>query len=218
MKFTSFNPLIVTKDAEAAIKLFESLGFERRHNHTGIAGKEITNVTMKDATFIRIGTAGGMAEDVMSGDVAIGTAAIRMEGTSREYAPIEFPAVADFNVVSALVEAAKEDGTPWHAGVLQCKDSFYGQHNPDSMPVGYELKAKGDAFIACGALASEMESAALFTVGSVRGVRVGSIVQVLANQTRRAKGLEDHVTMDTEAAVRIGVEAMRKLMEADARE
>lgn len=72
---------------------------------------------MKDATFIRIGTAGGMAEDVMSGDVAIGTAAIRMEGTSREYAPIEFPAVADFNVVSALVEAAKEDGTPWHVGV-----------------------------------------------------------------------------------------------------
>ena len=117
MKFTSFNPLIVTKDAEAAIKLFESLGFERRHNHTGIAGKEITNVTMKDATFIRIGTAGGMAEDVMSGDVAIGTAAIRMDGTSREYAPIEFPAVADFNVVSALVEAAKEDGTPWHVGV-----------------------------------------------------------------------------------------------------
>ena len=218
MKFTSFNPLIVTKDAEAAIKLFEALGFERRHNHTGIAGKEITNVTMKDATFIRIGTAGGMAEDVMSGDVAIGTAAIRMEGTSREYAPIEFPAVADFDVVLALVEAAKEDGTPFHVGVLQCKDSFYGQHNPDSMPVGYELKAKWDAFIACGALASEMESAALFTVGSVRGVRVGSIVQVLANQTRRAKGLEDHVTMDTEAAVRIGVEAMRKLMEADARE
>ncbi len=169
-------------------------------------------------TFIRIGTAGGMAEDVRSGDVAIGTAAIRMEGTSREYAPIEFPAVADFNVVSALVEAAKEDGTPWHVGVLQCKDSFYGQHDPDSMPVGYELKAKWDAFIACGALASEMESAALFTVGSVRGVRVGSIVQVLANQTRRAKGLEDHVTLDTEAAVRIGVEAMRKLMEADARE
>ena len=86
------------------------------------------------------------------------------------------------------------------------------------MPVGYELKEKWDAFIACGALASEMESAALFTVGSARGVRVGSIVQVLANQTRRAKGLEDHVTMDTEAAVRIGVEAMRKLMEADARE
>ena len=148
------------------------------------------------------------------GDTGIGT----FEGLNGEMIVLDgtvYQAVADG---SALVEAAKEDGTPWHVGVLQCKDSFYGQHNPDSMPVGYELKAKWDAFIACGALASEMESAALFTVGSVRGVRVGSIVQVLANQTRRAKGLEDNVTLDTEAAIRIGVEAMRKLIEADARE
>ena len=166
-------------------------------------------------TFIRVGTSGGMAVDVQSGDVAIGSAAIRMEGTSKEYAPIEFPAVADYEVVSALVEAAKESGTRYHVGVLQCKDSFYGQHSPESMPVAYELKSKWDAFVECGALASEMESAALFIVGSVRHVRVGSIMQVLANQTRRALGLEDHVTLDTEAAIRIGVEAMRKLIKAE---
>lgn len=165
-------------------------------------------------TFIRVGTAGGMAVDVKSGDVAIGTAAIRMEGTSKEYAPAEFPAVADFEVVCALVEAAKADGTPWHAGVLQCKDSFYGQHSPESMPVSYELLNKWNAFVTCGALASEMESAALFIVGSVRHVRVGSIMQVLANQTRREQGLEDHVTLDTDAAIRIGVDAMRRLMKA----
>ena len=163
-------------------------------------------------TFIRVGTAGGMAVEVESGDVAIGTAAIRMEGTSKEYAPMEYPAVADYGVVTALVQAAKDSGTPYHVGVLQCKDSFYGQHSPESMPVAYELKAKWDAFVACGALASEMESAALFIVGSVRHVRVGSIMQVLANQTRRALGLEDHVTLDTEAAIRIGVEAMRILI------
>ena len=166
-------------------------------------------------TFIRIGTAGGMAVDVQSGDVVIGTAAIRMEGTSKEYAPIEFPAVADYTIVSALVEAAKEDGTGYHVGVLQCKDSFYGQHSPETMPVGYELRNKWDAFVACGALASEMESAALFIVASARHVRIGSIMQILANQTRRTMGLEDHVTMDTEAAIRIGVAAMRKLILAD---
>ena len=160
-------------------------------------------------TFIRIGTAGGMAADVRSGDVVIGTAAIRMEGTSKEYAPIEFPAVADYTIVSALVEAAKDDGTGHHVGVLQCKDSFYGQHSPETMPVGYELRNKWDAFVACGALASEMESAALFIVASTRHVRVGSIVQILANQTRRAMSLEDHVTMDTEAAIRIGVAAIK---------
>ena len=163
-------------------------------------------------TFIRIGTSGGMAVDVMAGDVVIGSGAIRMEGTSKEYAPAEYPAVADFEVTSALVKAAKKSGLPWHVGVLQCKDSFYGQHSPESMPVSYELKSKWDAFVACGALASEMESAALFIVASVRHVRAGSIMQVLANQTRRELGLEDHVVLDTEAAIRIGVDAIRELI------
>ena len=107
-----------------------------------------------------------MGELKQHGDTGIGT----FEGLNGEMIVLDgtvYQAVADG---SALVEAAKGDGTPWHVGVLQCKDSFYGQHNPDSMPVGYELKEKWDAFIACGALASEMESAALFTVGSVRGV------------------------------------------------
>ena len=166
-------------------------------------------------TFIRVGTAGGMSVDVKSGDVAIGTAAIRMEGTSREYAPIEYPAVADYQVVAALVQAAKASGIPYHAGVLQCKDSFYGQHSPESMPVSYELINKWNAYIACGALASEMESAALFIVGSVRHVRTGSIMQVLANQTRRALGLDDEVKLDTGAAIEIGVEAMRILIKGD---
>ena len=168
-------------------------------------------------TFIRIGTSGGMAVDVMGGDVVIGSGAIRMEGTTREYAPIEYPAVADFEVVRALVDSAKVSPKRknYHIGVLQCKDSFYGQHDPDSMPVGYELKDKWDAWVRCGALASEMESAALFILGSVRGVRTGSIMTVFANQTRRALGLEDPQEYDTTPAIRIAVEAMRILMKRD---
>ena len=166
-------------------------------------------------TFIRIGTSGGMNPDVMSGDVVIGTGAIRLEGTSREYAPIEFPAVANFQIVKALVEAAEESGHPYHVGVLQCKDSFYGQHSPETMPVGSELKFMWDAWIKSGALASEMESAALFVVGAVRRVRVGSIMAVFANQTRSELGMEDSVNFDTDAAIRIGVEAMKKLIKED---
>lgn len=166
-------------------------------------------------TFIRVGTSGGMAVDVMGGDVVIGTGAIRMEGTSKEYAPIEYPAVADHQVVEALVEAAKKFPVRSHVGVLQCKDSFYGQHDPETMPVGYELKDKWNAWIKCGALASEMESAALFIVGSVRRVRVGSIMLVFANQTRRALGLEDPQEYDVEAAIQVGVEAIRILIEGD---
>ena len=166
-------------------------------------------------TFIRIGTSGGMDKDVLGGDLAIGTGAIRMEGTTKEYAPIEFPAVADYRVVNALVEAAEAEGARYHVGVLQCKDSFYGQHDPSSMPVGYELEDKWDAWVRCGALASEMESAALFVVGSVRKVRTGSVMAVLANQTRRALGLDDPMCLDTEQAVRVGVAAMRILIARD---
>ncbi|MBR2259059.1 MAG: uridine phosphorylase [Blautia sp.] len=166
-------------------------------------------------TFIRVGTSGGMAVDVMGGDVVIGTGAIRMEGTSKEYAPIEYPAVADYKVVDALVRAAKEFPVNAHVGVLQCKDSFYGQHDPSSMPVAYELKAKWDAFLNCGALASEMESAALFIIAGVRKVRAGSIMAVFANQTRRELGLEDPMDKDSGKAVRIAVEAMRILIRED---
>ena len=138
-----------------------------------------------------------------------------MEGTTREYAPIEYPAVAGFHVVQALEEAAAKFPVRSHVGVLQCKDSFYGQHDPETMPVGYELKDKWDAWIKCGALASEMESAALFIVGSIRKVRVGSIMTVFANQTRRAMGLDDPQNYDTEAGIQVTVEAIRILIEKD---
>ncbi len=164
-------------------------------------------------TFIRIGTAGGMDPDVMGGDVVIATGAIRMEGTTKEYAPIEFPAVANHEIVQALIKAAEEqENLRYHVGILQSKDSFYGQHDPSTMPVGYELANKWNAWLACGAMASEMESAALFVVGSVRRVRVGSIMLVLANQTRRAMGLEDPMSFDNEIAIRVAIEAMKKLM------
>ena len=93
-------------------------------------------------TFIRVGTCGGMDLDVQSGDVVIATGAIRMEGTSKEYAPIEFPAVADLSVANALAASAGKLGYRCHTGVVECKDSFYGQHEPEKMPVSYELLNK----------------------------------------------------------------------------
>lgn len=163
-------------------------------------------------TFIRVGTSGGMQPEVCGGDLVIATGAIRMEGTSREYAPMEYPAVAHYDVVEALKRAADRLGAKSHVGVVQCKDNFYGQHSPDTMPVAYELKDKWDAWIKCGALASEMESAALFIVGSVRRVRTGAVMLVLANQTRREMGLDDPQVYDTEMAVRTAVEAVREMI------
>ena len=151
----------------------------------------------------------------MSGDVVIASGAIRMEGTSKEYAPIEFPAVADIQAVNALIQAARTLKQNYHVGVVQCKDSFYGQHSPETKPVSYELMDKWEAWKRLGCLASEMESAALFVVASSLHVRAGSCFLVMANQEREKKGLENPVVHDTDMAVRVAVEALRRLIKED---
>lgn len=163
-------------------------------------------------TFIRVGTSGGMQPEVLAGDVVIATGAIRLDGTGREYAPIEYPAVADFEVAQALKESAVRLGKRCHMGVVQCKDSFYGQHEPENMPVSYELQNKWEAWKRCGALTSEMESATLFIVGAVRRVRVGSVMLVVGNQTRRELGLPDIQCHDTQSAIEVAVEAIRGMI------
>ena len=157
----------------------------------------------------------GTLDGVKGGDIVVATGAIRAEGTSKEYAPIEFPAVADLTVTNALVQAAKNLGKKWHAGVVQCKDSFYGQHDPEQMPVGDELLKKWDAWMKLGCKASEMESAALFIVASARGVRAGSDFLVMGNQERVKRGMENHITHDTEGAIQVAIEALRILIRED---
>ena len=166
-------------------------------------------------TFIRVGTCGGMDLKLTGGDVVIATGAVRMEGTSREYAPIEFPAVADFEVVTALCEAVNRLGYPFQVGVVQSKDSFFGQHDPKSKPVGYELEQKWNAWLKMGCKASEMESAALFMVGAYLRVRVGADFVVMGNQEREQAGLENPIWHETDRAIRTGVEALRILIEKD---
>ena len=163
-------------------------------------------------TFLRVGTCGGINLKVCSGDCIVATGSVRMEGTSREYAPIEFPAVADFEVTQALVRACKNLGLRWHAGIVQCKDSFYGQHNPERMPVAAELLFKWEAWKRLGVLGSEMESAALYTVASALGVRCGTVLNVVWNQERKAAGLEDPDDYETERGIRAAIEAIRILI------
>ena len=99
-------------------------------------------------TIIRIGTCGGMNKNVRAEDIVIASSAIRAEGTSREYLPVEFPAAADFEVTDALRRAAGALGLVSHTGIVHCKDSFYGQHSPERMPIADELKNKWRAYIA----------------------------------------------------------------------
>jgi len=183
---------------------------------TAIAVEELYRAGVR--TFLRLGTCGGMAEQVLGGDVVIATGAVRMEGTTREYVPIEFPAVADLGVTNALVQAAESLGAAWHAGVVQSKDSFYGQHSPERMPAGRELAEKWDAWIKAGCLASEMETAALFIVCQVLGARAGCALSVLWNQEREKKGLENPMAEGMEKVAEVVVEAVRRLIKTSQKE
>ena len=215
------NPVLIADNREYITYTGTLDGVKVSVTSTGIGGPS-ASIAMEELsrcgadTFVRIGTCGGMQPEVKSGDIVIATGAIRMEGTSKEYAPIEFPAVADIDIVNALRSAAKELGQTSHVGVVQCKDAFYGQHSPETMPVSYELLNKWEAWKRLGCLASEMESAALFIVASTLHVRCGSVFLVMANQEREKQGLDNPVTHDIDMAIRVAVEAIRKLIKEDA--
>lgn len=211
------NPKLVASNREYVTYTGELLGKKVSVTSTGIGGpsaaialEELVHIGAR--VFIRVGTSGGMQPEVLGGDVVIATGAIRLDGTGIEYVPIEYPAVADFDVVTALKAAAVELKTPHHVGVVQCKDSFYGQHDPASMPVGYDLLNKWDAWKKAGALTSEMETAPLYIVGAVRRVKVGSVLLVVANQTRREMGLEDIQVHDTDIATRVAIQGIKNLI------
>lgn len=215
------DPVLVADSREYVTYTGTLDGVKVSVTSTGIGGPSAA-IAMEELfmcgadTFIRVGTSGGMDIDVKSGDLVIANGAVRMEGTSREYAPIEYPAVADFQVTTALVQAAKNNGTPHHVGVVQCKDSFYGQHSPETKPVSYELTDKWNAWVRMGCKASEMESAAVFIVADYLKVRAGAVLLVMANQERAKAGLENPVVHDTDVAIRTAVEAVRLLIREDA--
>ena len=214
------NAVLVSQNREYAIDTGPLLRDKVSVCSTGIGGPSAA-IAMEELTaigadtFIRVGTCGGIDLEVQSGDIVVATGAIRHEGTSREYAPIEFPAVSDIGITNALIEAAKAMGKTCHAGVVQCKDSFYGQHSPARMPVSYELLNKWEAWKRLGVKASEMESAALFVVAAALHVRCGSCFHVIWNQEREAAGLDQNMSEDTSAAVRVGVEALKLLIQRD---
>ena len=196
------NPVKVQSNREYTTYTGTLLGEKVSVCSTGIGGpsaviamEELTKIGAD--TFVRVGTCGGIKLDVKSGDVVIATGAIRMEGASREYAPIEFPAVADYEVLTALVEGAKALG------------------HTARMPVSYELQNKWEAWKRLGTLSSEMESAALFTCAAALGVRCGSAFHVIWNQERDAAGLPQDESHDVSSAVRVGIEAVKRLIESD---
>jgi len=150
-----------------------------------------------------VGTSGGMQPYIQPGDVIITTGAVRDEYTSQQYLPLRYPAVADHAVVLALRAAARSRGVRHHVGLSQSKDSFFGQHEPQRMPVSGELLARWQAWVQAGVLCSEMEASTLFVVARLLGRRAGGIM--LAGGT----------TNDLSNLVQTAVLGVRNLIEQD---
>jgi uridine phosphorylase len=129
-------------------------------------------------TFIRVGTCGRICPESYNEDLegVIITGAIRDEGTTVQYVPIEYPAIANRHVVEALAQVCQEKNYNFAEGIAQSKDSFYGQHDPNSMPNSSILNQRWEAWEKSKVMASEMETSALFIVSSIRGVRAGAIM------------------------------------------
>ena len=168
-------------------------------------------------TFIRVGTCGGMNLSVCAGDLVIAASATRNEGVTYQYAPAAFPAAADFAVTRALDDAAARLGYVRHVGTVHCKDSFYGQHSPERMPIAAALAAEWQAYLALGVLASEMESAALYTVAASLGCRAGCVLSALWNQERERAGLEQKSTLQPDTigadrAIETAIAAVERLI------
>jgi uridine phosphorylase len=184
---------------------------------TAIAVEELIEAGAE--TLVRVGSSGSMQPNVHSGDVVVVTGSIRDEGTTSDYLPIEFPAIANIDVVNAMREGARKLGLTSHAGISQSKDSFYGEVERTRMPLRQSLDEHWRALIAGGAMCSEMESAALFILCSIYRKRAGGVMQVI-NESDLAEIAEEnahkHLTeFDADRVIKVAVEGLKILIEAD---
>jgi uridine phosphorylase len=184
---------------------------------TAIAVEELIDVGAD--TFIRVGSSGGVQPESRMGDIAIVTAAIRDEGTTAHYLPVEFPAVANLDVVLALRDAARKLGLRHHVGIAQSKDSFYGEVERKRMPMAAHLEERWQAWVAGGAICSEMEAAALFILASIYRKRAGGCMLIINDADLAELSLEDAnkrmAEFDSERVIRVAVEGLKLLIAQD---
>lgn len=177
---------------------------------TAIAVEELVKIGCH--TFIRVGTAGAIQAHLHVGDIAIINAAIRDEGTSRQYLPIEFPAVADLYVTNSLVDASRKLGFTYHVGISHTKDSFYSEVEPDRMPMSTFLNERWNYWVAGGAICSEMEASIVFILANIYRKRAGAVTMIIGSDMDTIG--KKH---DPDGMIRVAVEALRNMILQDSK-
>jgi len=180
---------------------------------TSIAVEELAQLGVR--TFLRVGTTGGIQPQLLPGDVIVTTGAVRLDGASLHFAPMEFPAVADFACTTALVAAAQDLGIEPHVGITASSDTFYpGQERYDTYSGRVTRRFQGslEEWQAMGVLNYEMEAATLFTMCASSGLRAGCVAGVLVNRTQQETPDEETARRIESTTVSVVVEAARRLV------
>lgn len=187
---------------------------------TGIGGPSVSIAVEELAqlgvrTFLRVGTTGGIQPNIDPTDIIVTTGAVRLDGASLHFAPMEFPAVADFECTTALVEAAKAAGAVTHVGVTASSDTFYpGQERYDTFSGRVVARFRGsiEEWQSMGVLNFEMESATLFTMCASQGLRAGCVAGVLVSRAKQETPDEAVIAAAETGAIDIAIDAARRLV------
>lgn len=180
---------------------------------TSIAVEELAQLGVR--TFLRVGTTGAIQPDVNVGDMIVTTGSVRLDGASLHFAPMEFPAVADFDVATAMKQAAIEAGSTVHTGVTASSDTFYpGQERYDTFSGRVVRRFQGSMkeWQEMGVLNFEMESATLLTMCASSGLKAGCVAGVIINRTQKETPDHDTLKQAETRSINVVVEAARKLI------
>ncbi|MGI9276064.1 MAG: uridine phosphorylase [Endozoicomonas sp.] len=180
---------------------------------TSIAVEELSQLGV--TTFLRIGTTGAIQADLEPGDMIVTSGSVRLDGASTHFAPIEFPAVANFECTQALVEAVKAEKVNYHVGITASSDTFYpGQERYDTRTghVIRQFRGSMEEWQALGVLNYEMESATLLTMCAAMGLRAGCVAAAIVNRTRQEIPDESRIAESEATAIRVVVNAASRLL------
>ncbi|MBC7216629.1 MAG: uridine phosphorylase [Candidatus Caldatribacterium sp.] len=188
---------------------------------TGIGGPSLSIAVEELARlgvqwFIRVGTCGAIQEGINVGDLVISEGAVRLDGASEHYAPLAYPAVADWETVGILKKACEEAGVPYHIGITCSSATFYpGQERYDTFSRYVPRSFQGSLreWQALRVLNYEMEVATLFVIARVFGLRAGAVCGVLVKRTEEEHVAEEKLAEVEERLARVAALAASRILE-----
>ncbi|ANO32582.1 uridine phosphorylase [Vibrio breoganii] len=216
------NPVFLASHREYTVYLADLAGKKVVVCSTGIGGPS-TSIAVEELaqlgvdTFLRVGTTGAIQPHVNVGDMIVTTGSVRLDGASLHFAPMEFPAVADFNIALAMKEAALSEKATVHTGVTASSDTFYpGQERYDTFSGRVVKRFQGSMqeWQDMGVLNFEMESATLLTMCASSGLRAGCVAGVIINRTQQEIPDQSKMKEIEGLSIRTVVEAARRVLES----